>query len=346
MMKAVYKADRSKGIEIRELPEPVISDNEVLIKVRSAAVCGSDIHLYNWNDWCDNVHAKNPIIIGHEFCGEVVDVGSNVSLVKTGDLVAGETHIPCGTCMLCRTGKQHICQDMKIVGVHTDGAFAQYTKIPEICAYKLPADTPHDIGAIYELFTIAVHGVLRDRIGGCSTAIFGCGPIGLFAVNVASVCGASPVFAIDINDYRLKIAQKLSDNVIALNPHRDKIVEIVKDKTKGYGADVVIELAGSPEATRMGFELLRKSGRICIIGLHSREVSLDFVNNITYKEATVYGVTGREMVESWYQAENLMQSGKINVKDVLTHEFPLEETEKAILTAQEGKCGKAIIKIS
>ncbi|HEB32905.1 MAG TPA: L-threonine 3-dehydrogenase [Spirochaetes bacterium] len=346
MMKAVYKADRSKGIEIRELPEPVISDNEVLIKVRSAAVCGSDIHLYNWNDWCDNVHAKNPIIIGHEFCGEVVDVGSNVSLVKTGDLVAGETHIPCGTCMLCRTGKQHICQDMKIVGVHTDGAFAQYTKIPEICAYKLPADTPHDIGAIYEPFTIAVHGVLKDKIGGCSTAIFGCGPIGLFAVNVASVCGASPVFAIDINDYRLKIAQKLSDNVIALNPHRDKIVEIVKDKTKGYGADVVIELAGSPEATRMGFELLRKSGRICIIGLHSREVSLDFVNNITYKEATVYGVTGREMFESWYQAENLMQSGKINVKDVLTHEFPLEETEKAILTAQEGKCGKAIIKIS
>ncbi len=346
MMKAVYKADRNKGIEIRELPRPVISGNEVLIKVRSAAVCGSDIHLYNWNDWCDNVHAKNPMIIGHEFCGEVVDVGSNVSLVKTGDLVAGETHIPCGTCMLCRTGKQHICQDMKIVGVHTDGAFAQYTKIPEICAYKLPADTPHDIGAIYEPFTIAVHGVLKDRIGGCSTAIFGCGPIGLFAVNVASVCGASPVFAIDINDYRLKIAQKLGDNVITLNPHRDKIVEIVKDKTKGYGADVVIELAGSPEATRMGFELLRKSGRICIIGLHSREVSLDFVNNITYKEATVYGVTGREMFESWYQAENLMQSGKINVKDVLTHEFPLEETEKAILTAQEGKCGKAIIKIS
>jgi threonine 3-dehydrogenase len=345
-MRAVYKPNREKGIEIRDLPEPNITDFDVLVRVKAAAVCGSDIHLYNWNEWCENVNAKNPMIIGHEFCGEVVEVGSAVTLVKPGDLIAGETHIPCGVCMLCRTGKQHICQSMKIVGVHTDGAFAEYTSIPEVCAYTIPPDTDPQIGAIFEPFTIAVHGVLKDRVGGCSTAIFGCGPIGLFAVNVASVCGAYPVFAIDINDYRLGIAQKMGEGVVTLNPNRDDIAGTIREHTKGYGADVVIELAGSPEATRTGFASLRKSGRICVIGLHSQEVSLDFVNNVTYKEATVYGVTGREMFDSWYLAENLLRSGRINIRDVVTHEFSLEETEQAILKAQVGDCGKPVIRIS
>jgi len=345
-MKAAFKPDRRKGIEIRDVPLPGISENEVLIKVKVAAVCGSDIHLYNWNEWCENVHAKNPMIIGHEFCGEVVEVGQNVTLVKSGDLVAGETHVPCGKCMLCRTGKQHICQSMKIVGVHTDGAFAEYTKIPEVCAYKLPETTSSEIGALYEPFTIAVHGVLRGQVGGLATAIFGCGPIGLFAVNVASVCGAYPVFAIDVNEYRLEIAKKIGEDVITINPKKENVVDIIKNRTKGYGADVVIELAGSPDATRTGFSSLRKSGRICIIGLHSQEVSLDFVNNVTYKEAEVYGVTGRVMFDSWYVAENLIQSGKMRIRDVITHEFSLDETEKAIRTAQEGKCGKPIIRIS
>lgn len=345
-MKAAYKPDRSRGIEIREVPVPEVSENDVLVKVKVAAVCGSDIHLYNWNQWCENVHAKNPMIIGHEFSGEVVEVGSNVTLVKTGDLVAGETHIPCGKCMLCRTGKQHICQSMKIVGVHTDGAFAEYAAIPEVCAYKIPDRTLPEIGALYEPFTIAVHGVLRGQVGGLSTVIFGCGPIGLFAVNVASVCGAYPLFAVDVNDYRLEIAKKMGDDVVVVNPQKQDVVEIIKGRTRGYGADVVIELAGSPDATRTGFASLRKSGRICIIGLHTREVSLDFVNNVTYKEAEVYGVTGRVMFDSWYTAENLIQSGKMRLAEVITHDFPLEDTEKAILTAQEGRCGKPIIRIS
>lgn len=344
-MKAAYKPNRQKGIEIRDVPIPEISDDEVLVKVKSAAICGSDIHLYNWNDWCENVNAKNPMIIGHEFSGEVASVGKNVTLVKVGDLVAGETHIPCGRCMLCRTGKQHICQDMKIVGVHTDGAFAEYTKIPEVCAYKLPEGTSSDIGAIYEPFTIAVHGVLKGGIGGRSVAIFGCGPIGLFAVNVAFVCGAYPIFAVDVNDFRLGIAKKMGEGVLPMNPKRDDVESAIREHTKGYGADVVIELAGSPSATRIGFAVLRKSGRLCTIGLHSEEVSIDFVNNVTYKEAEVYGVTGREMFSSWYLAESLLQSGRMSVKEVLTHTFSLEETEQAILTAQEGDCGKPVLHI-
>ena len=212
-MKAAYKGNRSKGIEVKEVPIPKISSNEVLVKVKKAAICGTDIHLYNWSNWCENVKAKNPMIIGHEFCGEVIEVGSNVTLVKVGDLIAGETHIPCGKCKLCRTGKQHICQNMKILGVHTDGAFAEYIKIPEICAWKIPADTPPEIGAIYEPFGIAVHALLKDKVTNRSTVIIGCGPIGLFAVNVASISQASKVFAVDINEYRLGIAKKMGINV-------------------------------------------------------------------------------------------------------------------------------------
>jgi len=344
-MKSIYKSERKKGIKLKEISKPIILKNEVLVKVKKAAICGTDIHLYEWNDWCENVNAKNPMVIGHEFCGEVVEVGPNVTKVKLGDLVAGETHIPCGKCMLCRTGKQHICKDMKILGVHTDGAFAEYVKIPEICAWKLSNDIPPEIGAVYEPFGIAVHGVLKDRIGGCSTIVSGCGPIGLFAIGVASACGADKVFAIDINDFRLNIAKKMGDNVIPLNPLKDNIIEVIEDKTDGYGADVVIELSGSPQAIKTDFKALRKGGRVSLIGLYSQEVLLDLVNDLIYKEAIVYGITGREMFNSWYTAEKLIHSGKINIKAVLTHEFSLEETEKAILLAKEGKCGKVIIRI-
>jgi len=176
-MKAAYKADRSKGIEIRDLPVPEPKNNEVLVKIEAAAICGTDIHLYEWNDWCENVNAKNPMIIGHEFCGRVVKTGKQVNLINPGDLVAAETHIPCGKCNMCKTGKQHICQNMQIIGVHTDGAFAEYITIPEVCAWKLPDNTPPKIGAIYEPFGIAVHAVLKSNLTGKSTAIVGAGPI-------------------------------------------------------------------------------------------------------------------------------------------------------------------------
>ena len=345
MMKAAYKAKREKGIEIRDVPVPEISSNEVLIKVKKAAVCGTDIHLYEWNNWCENVKAKNPMIIGHEFCGEVVEVGKIVSSIQKGDLVAAETHIPCGQCNMCRTGKQHICQNMKIIGVHTDGAFAEYAKIPEICAWKLPDNTPTEIGAAYEPFGIAVHGVLKEKIAGLSTVIIGAGPIGLFATNVASVSGASQVFVVDINNYRLNLAKKMGQNIITLNPTKEDVVKEIREKTGGTGANVVVELSGSVAGTRNGFEVVGKGGRVSLIGLHSQEVLLDLVNNVIYKETTIYGITGREMFNSWYLADSLIQSGRCNMKEVLTHEFSLDETEKAILTAKKGQCGKIVIRV-
>jgi len=344
-MKAAYKANRNKGIEVRDVPIPKISSNEVLVRVKKAAICGTDIHLYEWNNWCENVNAKNPMVIGHEFCGEVVEVGNNANLIKIGDLVAGETHIPCGQCNMCRTGKQHICQNMKIVGVHTDGAFAEYIKIPELCAWKLPKGTLPEIGAIYEPFGIAVHGVLKDKIAGLSAVIIGAGPIGLFATSVASVAGASKVFVVDINNYRLDLAGKMGENIITLNSKKDDVVKIIKNETGEIGADIVIELSGSVSGTRTGFEVIGKNGRICLIGLHSQEVPLGLVNNVIYKEATIYGITGREMFNSWYLADRLIQSGKCSINEVLTHKFSLDKIEEAILTAEEGNCGKVIIDI-
>lgn len=344
-MKAVYKGSKSKGLEIKDIPVPEPASNEILVKVKAAAVCGTDIHLYEWNEWCENVNAKNPMVIGHEFCGEVVEVGDQVSSIKQGDLVAAETHIPCGECNMCRTGKQHICQNMKIIGVHTDGAFAEYATIPEVCAWKLPENTPAEIGAVYEPFGIAVHGVLKDKIVGRSTVIIGAGPIGLFAAGVASVSGASQVFVVDINDYRLGLAAKMGSNIVTLNPTRVDVSKTIRKRTDGIGADVVIELSGSVAGTKTGFEVIGKGGWISLIGLHSQEVPLDLVRNVIYKEVTVYGITGREMFESWYLADGLISSGKINIKGVITDQFPLEKAEEAILTAKKGECGKVIISI-
>ncbi len=234
---------------------------------------------------------------------------------------------------------------MKILVVHTDGVFAEYAKIPEICAWKLLPNTPLEIGAIYEPFGIAVHGVLKDKITGLSTVIIGAGPIGLFAANVANISGAKQIFVVDINEYRLKLASKMGDNIVTLNPKKDDIANIVSEQTDGRGADVVIELSGSVQGTKTGFNVLGKGGRISLIGLHPQEVLLDLVNNVIYKEAIVYGITGREMFDTWYQTESLIKSGKLNIEEVLTHEFSLDEVEKAILMAQEGNCGKLIINV-
>src|SRR6056297_3060333 len=253
-MKAAFKENRKKGLTIIDLPKPKISNNEILIKVKKAAVCGTDIHLYEWNNWCENVNAKNPMIIGHEFSGEVIEIGNNVKSIKIGDKVAGETHIPCGHCEMCKTGKEHICENMQIIGVHTDGAFAEYVTIPESCAWKLPDNIPYEIGAIYEPFGIAVHGLYKTTITGKDIAITGCGPIGLFAIQVASAGGAKNIFAIDLNDYRLKLAKKMGTNIITINPKKESVVNIVNKYTKNKGVDTAIELSGSIIGTQTSFE--------------------------------------------------------------------------------------------
>jgi threonine 3-dehydrogenase len=341
-MKAVVKPDRRPGAELREVDIPVISERDLLVEVRAAAICGTDIHIYDWTTYAEQ-RIEPPMIFGHEFCGEVVAIGSQVRKVAPGDLVAGETHIPCGRCFQCETGNQHICESMEIVGVHTDGAFAEYALLPEACAWKLPPDRSPELGAIMEPLGVAVHGVLVDRVDGRSVVVFGCGPIGLFALGVAAACGATQLFAVEINQTRLNMASLLAPRARRINPEKEDAVEAILSATNGRGVDVSIELTGSPVATRQAFGALRKGGRISLVGLPSDPIELDLVQDIIYKEAKVVGTTGRLMWETWYEIEKLLASGKLDPLPVITHRLPLSDIDQAIELARSGQAGKILL---
>lgn len=343
-MKAVVKEKEGVGASLKDVPRPEIKPDDVLVKVKTAAICGTDIHIYNWTQYAKNVNVPLPLIFGHEFSGKVIEVGRNVSQVKVGDIVAGETHIPCGRCYQCRTGNQHICQNMKILGVHVNGAFAEYVAIPEVCAWKLPPDLSFDIGAIYEPLGVAVHAIFADKIAGQSVVVFGCGPIGLFAIGLAKFSGATQLIAVDVIEERLSLARKMGARV-AINAEKEKVEEKVLDLTRGIGVDIFIELSGSPAAIRQGFNILRKGGRVSLVGLPSSRVELDLVNNVIYKEAKIYGITGREMFSTWYKMRTIMESGKFDPGPVITDKFNLSEFQKAIKLAGTSTRGKILIKI-
>lgn len=343
-MKAIIKEKGEVGFSLKEVPKPEIKSNYILVKVKAAAICGTDIHIYNWTDYAKRVHVPLPLILGHEFSGEVIEIGKDVAQIKVGDIVAGETHIPCGICYQCRTGSQHICQNMKILGVHVDGAFAEYVAIPEVCAWKLPSDVSFNMGAIYEPLGVAFHAVFADKIAGQSVVVFGCGPIGLFAIGLAEFSGATQVIAVDIVDERLNLARKMGAT-ITVSARNEKVKEKVFNLTKGIGVDVFIELSGSPDAIRQGFNILRKGGRVSLAGLPSSTVELDLVNNVINKEAKIYGIAGREMFSTWYKISAIMETGKFDPKPVITDKFNLSEFQKAIKLAETSTRGKIIIEI-
>lgn len=330
------------GALLKELEVPKLGSKDVLVQVKAAAICGTDIHIYNWNDWAA-ARVKPPMIFGHEFCGEVVETGAAVTQVKPGDLVAGETHIPCGKCFQCRTGAQHICRNMAILGVHTDGAFTDYAVIPEICAWRLPPGTDPEIGAIYEPFGVAAHGVLMHNLAGSSVAVFGCGPIGLFAVGIARAAGASQVYAVDVVDFRLKMAKQMGATA-TFNPAKDDVPAAILDQTKGAGVDCFIELSGSSAAVKQGFAVLRNGGAVSLIGLPSAEVKLDLTQDIIYKEARVFGSTGRGMFDTWYKVTALLGNGQVDAARVITHRFRLSEFEQAFeALTKGGEAGKVLL---
>jgi len=343
-MKAIVKEREGVGASLKDVSMPEVKPNDVLVKVETAAICGTDIHIYNWTQYAKNVNVPLPLIFGHEFSGEVVEIGKNVSQIKVGDIVAGETHIPCGKCYQCKTGNQHICQNMKILGVHVNGAFAEYVAIPEVCAWKLPTNFSFDIGAIYEPLGVAVHAIFADKIAGQNIIIFGCGPIGLFAVGLAKFAGATQLIAVDIIEERLNLAKKMGAT-IAINAKEEKVKEKVLDLTRGIGVDVFVDLSGSPDAIRQGFNILRKGGRVSLVGLPSSTVELDLVNSVIYKEAKIYGITGREMFSTWYKMTAIMESGKFDPRPVITDKFNLSEFQKAIKLAGTSTRGKILIKI-
>ncbi|MBC7234237.1 MAG: L-threonine 3-dehydrogenase [Chloroflexi bacterium] len=342
-MKALYKARPAPGAELRQVDIPKIGPTDMLVRVQSAAICGTDNHIYDWTPWAQ-ARVKPPMIFGHEFAGEVVEVGSEVRGFAVGDMVAAETHIPDLQCMQCRTGRQHTCENMTIIGVHTDGAFAEYAVLPQACAWKLPPETDPDLGAILEPIGVAANGLFKDRIGGLSVAIIGCGPIGLFGAQMALACGARQLFVTDINEYRLDMARSIVPEAVALNPSKEDVEGIVREATEGRGLDVVIELSGHPAGIAQAFNLLAKGGRISLVGLPSQPVTLELTNAIIYREAVVYGSTGRIMWDTWYTVDALLKANKFDPTQVITHRFPLEQYDEALQLTRSANAGKVILK--
>ena len=341
-MQAVVKAHAAPGIELREVPIPSPGPGEVLVKVQAASVCGTDLHIFNWDLWAQGrIHP--PLIPGHEFAGVVAGKGRGVTTVKEGDLVSAEMHVACGKCMQCRIGEAHICQHVRILGVDADGAFAGYAIIPETNIWKLSPSIPHEYASLLDPLGNAVHTVLAGPIAAQTVAVTGCGAIGLFSIAVAKACGAAKVFAIEVNEHRRSVAATMGADVV-LNPATDNVVERIKDETGGTGVDVLLEMSGVPTAIRTGFAALRTGGRASLLGIPSKPFELDFAKDIIFKGAIVQGINGRKMFETWFQMEALLATGKLNLEPVITHRLKLGEFEKAMELLRTGEAIKVILR--
>jgi threonine 3-dehydrogenase len=341
-MQAVVKAHAAPGVEMREVPVPAPGPGEVLVRVSAASVCGTDLHIYNWDPWAQGrIHP--PLIPGHEFAGAVAGVGRGVTTVKEGDLVSAEMHVACGKCLQCRTGLGHVCQHVRILGVDADGAFAGYAVIPETNIWKLSPAIPHDWASLLDPLGNAVHTVLAGPIAAKTVAVTGCGAIGLFSIAVARACGAAKVFAIEVNAHRRSVAATMGAD-LALDPATDSVEAQILEATGGTGVDVLLEMSGHPKAIALGFALLRTGGRASLLGIPARPVELDLARDIIFKGATVQGINGRKMFETWFQMEALLAAGKLDLEPVITHRLKLSEFARAMELLQSGEAIKVVLK--
>ena len=323
MMKAVRKIRTEPGLDLVEIPIPEIQPDEVLLKVEATAICGSDLHFYNWDAYAQK-RIKPPLTVGHEFAGEIVQAGKAVKHYRVGEYVTADSHIACGNCAVCKIGLQHICQNMKIFGNDVDGSFAEYIAVPEGSLWRLSRDIPSEIGAIMEPLGGAVQATLIAPVTARSVVVFGDGPIGLFAAGVASVAGASKVSLVGIVPSRLEVARKLGANAVYNALEDSHIVEKLLDETNGLGVDVVIEMSGAHSALKDAFAVVRKGGRVTLFGISPAPVpEFDFNYNVILRQVRVRGVAGRHMWDTWQVMDGLMQSGRLDPRPVITGDLPL-----------------------
>ena len=343
-MKALVKPRPGAGVELQDVPVPRPGPDELLLKVRAASICGSDIHIHNWNTWAAS-RIKTPIVFGHEFAGEVVEVGPQVRGFRRGDRVSAESHIYCGVCYQCRTGYAHICSRLEILGVDRSGGFAEYAVIPERVAWKNPPERPWEICSLLEPMGNSVYATLVEEVAGQSVVVTGCGPTGLFAIGIAKACGAGPVIAVEKLAYRREMAQRMGADLVLDSDGSDTGEKIREATASRGGADVVLEMSGHPLAIRRGFEVVRKGGRFTAFGLPSDKITLDLANDVIFKGIRIYGINGREVFRTWYRLAGLLESGHFDPRPVITHTIALRDYKQAFdsLTAPERKCGKVIL---
>ena len=342
-MRALVKAASEPGFELREVPRPSIRDNEVLIRVRRAGVCGTDVHLYDWDAWAQG-RCHPPFTVGHEFAGDVVQVGHLVTDVREGDRVTAEGHIVCGRCHLCRTGNAHVCPNTCIIGVDRDGCFADYIAMPATNVWPLDEAISYEIGGIHDPMGNAFHTALTNtEVPGSTVLVTGCGPIGIFAVGICRAAGASRIIASDVNPTRLALARAMGAHD-AVTPQEAEAA--VRAATGSLGMDVVLEMSGVPSAIHQAFALVRDGGRVQMLGIPAKPMEIDFATEIIFKGLTVYGVVGRRMYETWIQMTQFLRSGQFDPTPVITHRFPLERYEDAIAAIKSGSAGKVVFEVS
>jgi threonine 3-dehydrogenase len=337
-MLALVKANAAPGASLREVPVPTPGPGEVLVRVLAASVCGTDVHIERWDAWAQE-HVRPPLIFGHEMAGVVVAHGPGAGRVPLGELVAAETHLVDGTCYQCRTGRAHICQRLRILGVHAPGSFAQYAVIPETNAWVSEGLTP-EVAALQEPLGNAVHAAFVDDIAGLDVVVTGCGPIGLMAVAVARLAGARHVFATDILPERLELARRMGADAVI--DARDDVPARLRALTDGNGVDVVLEMSGSESAVHQGLAALTNGGRISLLGTHAQPVTLDLSEEVIFKGIRVHGITGRRMFETWYRTTALLEEG-LDLSPIITHRLPLAEYQQAFDLVAAGHAGKVVL---
>lgn len=340
-MKALRKMKPGPGLEMQQVPIPAIKGNEVLIKVHKRAICGTDLHIYKWDEWSQN-RLKPPVTTGHEFYGAIIETGADVRHYKVGDLVTAEMHIVCNQCFQCRTGNAHLCENVVILGVDGDGCFADYIAVPESNLWCVPKEIDPEFAAIYDPFGNAVHTVMAGPTVGKSFLILGGGPIGIAAIPVCKAAGASLVLVSEVMPFRQELARKMgADRVI--DPAKENPSEVAKAMTSGQGVDVVLEMSGHPAAIAQGFRSIRKNGRYSLLGIPAKPLSIDLAKDIIFPGVNVQGINGRRMFETWYQMDALLVSGKVDLKPLITHHFKMEEYQKAFEVGISGNAGKIIL---
>ena len=338
-MKALVKAQAERGLQLQEMPQPTVGINDVLIRVLRTGICGTDIHIYDWDDWAQRT-IPVPMVIGHEFVGEIVQVGSNVNDFHPGELVSGEGHVVCGRCRNCMAGRRHLCAHTSGVGVDRAGCFAEFIALPMTNLWRHEPTIDRDTAAIFDPFGNAVHTALTFNVLGEDLLITGAGPIGIMAAAVARHAGARYIVITDINDYRLELATKMHVDM-ALNVKQTSIADAQKKLGMKEGFDVGLEMSGNPSAFRDMLHNMAHGGRVALLGTPTEEIAIDW-REVIFNMLTVRGIYGRQMYETWYKMSVLLQSG-LDIRPVITHRFSYRDFEEAFRVMRSGNSGKVIL---
>ncbi|WP_286741198.1 L-threonine 3-dehydrogenase [Psychrobacter sp. UBA3068] len=338
-MKALVKAHAKKGIWMQDMPEPTVGINDVKIKIKKTAICGTDLHIYKWDEWSQNT-IKTPMIIGHEYVGVISEMGDGVKHLEVGDRVTGEGHIACGHCRNCRRGKLHVCENTIGVGVDRDGAFAEYLVIPADNVIKLDERISDEMAAIMDPFGNATHTALSFPVLGEDVLITGAGLIGSMATAICRFAGARNIVVSDISDYRLELAKKMGATM-TINPAKGETIEGAIDELKMHGFDVGLEMSGSPQAFDSMISNMYNGSKIALLGILPNTTTVDW-SKIIFKALTLKGIYGREMWETWYQMEQMLISG-IDLSPIITHRMHIDDFQEGFDIMESGQCGKVIL---